>query len=324
MLVQAGTLPKTSSGKLQRAKCREQYLDRGARGSGWVAVKVVYTDAHLLHDPHAEIEASTHHAAVRAHRPGAGDPRRARPPIRRSRSWRRRRGAPRRSRPCTIPTWCASCRPPGPSTRPRCRARREVFAEVFYRPGIRRAMTRRAVPESIVGRLGWYCFETTTPLTETHLRGVARRGRHRADARRSWCSTASRSAYGLCRPPGPPRQHVELRRLLLLQQRGDRRPPRRRRPPARRSPCSTSTTTTATARRRSSTTATTCSTCRCTATRSGPTRSPSASPTRPAPGGGAVATCNIPLAGKHRRRRVRRAAGATGSRRDRSRSARRC
>ena len=27
MLVQPGTLPKTSRGKLQRAKCREQYLD---------------------------------------------------------------------------------------------------------------------------------------------------------------------------------------------------------------------------------------------------------------------------------------------------------
>jgi len=27
MLVQPGSLPKTSSGKLQRAKCREQYLE---------------------------------------------------------------------------------------------------------------------------------------------------------------------------------------------------------------------------------------------------------------------------------------------------------
>jgi fatty-acyl-CoA synthase len=27
MLVQPGTLPKTSSGKLQRAKCREHYLE---------------------------------------------------------------------------------------------------------------------------------------------------------------------------------------------------------------------------------------------------------------------------------------------------------
>ena len=27
MLVESGTLPKTSSGKLQRAKCRQQYLD---------------------------------------------------------------------------------------------------------------------------------------------------------------------------------------------------------------------------------------------------------------------------------------------------------
>ena len=35
MLVQPGTLPKTSRGKLQRAKCREQYLDGGARaGAG--------------------------------------------------------------------------------------------------------------------------------------------------------------------------------------------------------------------------------------------------------------------------------------------------
>ena len=58
MLVQAGTLPKTSSGKLQRAKCREQYLDEELA----LAVKVVYTDAHLLHDPHAEIEASSIHA----------------------------------------------------------------------------------------------------------------------------------------------------------------------------------------------------------------------------------------------------------------------
>ena len=30
------------------------------------------------------------------------------------------------------------------------------------------------------------------------------------------------AAYGLCRPPGPPRRPVDVRRLLLLQQRGDR------------------------------------------------------------------------------------------------------
>ena len=60
MLVQPGTLPKTSSGKLQRAKCREQYLERGARARVIEprCVKVFASARHRLHHPEHELEAS--------------------------------------------------------------------------------------------------------------------------------------------------------------------------------------------------------------------------------------------------------------------------
>src|SRR5262249_16239811 len=71
----------------------------------------------------------------------------------------------------------------------------------FYRPALRKGMPERAEPESILARFGWWCFETTTPLT---------RGTY--DAARAAVDTAltaahvvlagETSAYGLCRPPG--------------------------------------------------------------------------------------------------------------------------
>lgn len=77
----------------------------------------------------------------------------------------------------------------------------DVVPDVFYRPALRQGMSERGEPASINGRLGWYCFETTTPLTE-----------HTYDAARSAVDTAltaaelvlggERRAYGLCRPPG--------------------------------------------------------------------------------------------------------------------------
>ncbi|MEO6122798.1 MAG: histone deacetylase family protein [Ilumatobacteraceae bacterium] len=77
----------------------------------------------------------------------------------------------------------------------------DVTPDVFYRPALRAGMSERGAPASINGRLGWYCFETTTPLTE-----------HTYDAARSAVDTAltttdlvlggQQSAYGLCRPPG--------------------------------------------------------------------------------------------------------------------------
>jgi acetoin utilization deacetylase AcuC-like enzyme len=163
-------------------------------------VQVVYTDAHLLHDPHAEMEASSVHApyehvgrALAIRDALAADP----------------------TFDVVAPTawgtapieavhdvelvhflsgaWAEyQAEVPGS---------REVFAEVFYRPGIRRAMTPARVPRSIVGRLGWYCFETTTPLTETTYEAAL----GAVDTALTATSTVlggARSAYGLCRPPG--------------------------------------------------------------------------------------------------------------------------
>jgi len=43
--------------------------------------------------------------------------------------------------------------------------RREVVPDFFYRNSMRDGMREGIEPESINGKLGWWCFETTTPLT---------------------------------------------------------------------------------------------------------------------------------------------------------------
>ncbi|MCU1397659.1 MAG: hypothetical protein JWN62_768 [Acidimicrobiales bacterium] len=77
----------------------------------------------------------------------------------------------------------------------------DVMPDVFYRSTLRNKMGERGEPESIQARFGYWCFETTTPLT---------RGTY--DAALSAVDTAltatqfvldgDSSAYGLCRPPG--------------------------------------------------------------------------------------------------------------------------
>ena len=42
----------------------------------------------------------------------------------------------------------------------------DVIADVFSCPALRGGMSERREPASVVGRLGWWCFETTTPITE--------------------------------------------------------------------------------------------------------------------------------------------------------------
>jgi len=77
----------------------------------------------------------------------------------------------------------------------------EVVPDVFYRPSLRRAMTPAVEPESVLGRLGWWCFETTTPLT----RGTYDAARGAVDTALTATSLVlggDRHAYGLCRPPG--------------------------------------------------------------------------------------------------------------------------
>ena len=79
------------------------------------------------------------------------------------------------------------------------------------------------IPETIEGRLGYYCFDMGTPILETTF-----------EAARGSVDIALTGARELLHgepkglravsPPGPPRGHVRVRRLLLLQQLGDRGP----------------------------------------------------------------------------------------------------
>ena len=77
----------------------------------------------------------------------------------------------------------------------------DVVPDVFALPGLRDGMAPATEPARVGARLGWWCFETTTPLTA----GTYEAARSAVD-----CALAAtdavlggeRLAYGLCRPPG--------------------------------------------------------------------------------------------------------------------------
>lgn len=78
---------------------------------------------------------------------------------------------------------------------------REVVPDAFYRPALRNKMSDGREPTNVQGQLGWWCFETTTPLTE----GTYEAARSAVDTALTATSIVlggERSAYGLCRPPG--------------------------------------------------------------------------------------------------------------------------
>ena len=78
----------------------------------------------------------------------------------------------------------------------------DVVPDVFALSGLRAGMgVGRGEPATVGARLGWWCFETTTPLTA----GTYAAARSAVDcalsASRAVLDGAS-VAYGLCRPPG--------------------------------------------------------------------------------------------------------------------------
>jgi acetoin utilization deacetylase AcuC-like enzyme len=163
-------------------------------------MKVVYTPAHLRHDPQTEIEQSGMHSpwehigraeAIREvlqadpgftfESPSAFGV----API---------HAVHQRGLETFIASAWAEYQVVNPGTR-------DVVPDVFYRPSIRRGMTPAVVPKSINGRLGWFCFETTTPLTEGTY--VAARGAvDTALSATQLVLGGDRAAYALCRPPG--------------------------------------------------------------------------------------------------------------------------
>jgi len=163
-------------------------------------MKVVYTPAHLLHDPHTEIEKGTVHSPFEH--------------IGRGEIIREVLSADSRF-DLLLPTeWgidpINALHDPGlhrflttawQEYQDAIAPCREVTPEVFYSQALRNKMSLGTEPASISGRLGWWCFETTTPLTV----GTYEAARGAVDVAMSATKIVldgAKNSYGLCRPPG--------------------------------------------------------------------------------------------------------------------------
>ena len=77
----------------------------------------------------------------------------------------------------------------------------DVVPDVFAMPAIREGMGPAKEPAAIGMRLGWWCYEITTPLTQ----GTYEAARSAVDVALTAADhvlAGERVAYGLCRPPG--------------------------------------------------------------------------------------------------------------------------
>jgi acetoin utilization deacetylase AcuC-like enzyme len=163
-------------------------------------MKVVYTPAHLLHDPHVEFETSQAHSPFEH--------------IGRAEAIRETLAADARFEFLLPTEWgtapIEAVHNPGLVTflsegwalyaadHPDVR---EVVPDVFYRPALRDKMSPGREPTAINGRVGYWCFETTTPLTETTYQ-AALGAVDTALTTTQLVLAGEGSAYGLCRPPG--------------------------------------------------------------------------------------------------------------------------
>lgn len=77
----------------------------------------------------------------------------------------------------------------------------DVVPDVFAMPAVRAGMEPASEPSDINMRLGWWCFETTTPLTHGTY-AAARSSVDVALTAADLVVAGDRTAYGLCRPPG--------------------------------------------------------------------------------------------------------------------------
>ncbi|HEY5663923.1 MAG TPA: histone deacetylase family protein [Ilumatobacter sp.] len=77
----------------------------------------------------------------------------------------------------------------------------DVVPDLFPLAALRDGMEPATEPQAIDARLGWWCFETTTPLTH----GTYAAARSSVDVALTAADLVlggERAAYGLCRPPG--------------------------------------------------------------------------------------------------------------------------
>jgi acetoin utilization deacetylase AcuC-like enzyme len=163
-------------------------------------VNVVYTSAHLLHDPHVEFETSSAHSPFEH----VGRAEAIRETLEADGSFTFRAPDEWGTAPIEavhdaglvrfLESAWADYQEAHPGTR-------DVVPDVFFRGPLRNKMTEGREPQCIEGRLGWWCFETTTPLTEgTHE--AARGAVDTALTTAQMVLDGDSWAYGLCRPPG--------------------------------------------------------------------------------------------------------------------------
>ena len=163
-------------------------------------MNVVYTPAHLLHDPHLEFETSRLHSPFEH----IGRAEAIRETLQGDASFTFVSPTEWGTDPITavhdpglvrfMSTAWAEYQQHNPATR-------EVMPDMFFRYGLRNKMTEAREPQSINGRLGWWCFETTSPLTEGTYE-AARGAVDTALTAAQMVLDGAPWAYGLCRPPG--------------------------------------------------------------------------------------------------------------------------
>ena len=77
----------------------------------------------------------------------------------------------------------------------------DVVPDMFTMPALRAGMEPPVEPAAIGARLGWWCFETTTPITQGTY-DAARSSVDVALTAADQVLNGESVAYGLCRPPG--------------------------------------------------------------------------------------------------------------------------
>ena len=240
MLVQPGTLPKTSSGKLQRAKCRELYLEEHARAGD---VMRVFASTAIACTTRARDRVVRRAAAVRAPRSGPRRSARRWPPTSAFDDRRAAASGTARSRPSTIPGSSGSSSRRGRSTSAtwagaRRRTRRVRHAGAAGRDGrLGRAVAGRRPPRLVVLR-------DDDAADRRHLR-AARSAVDCALATADAVLGGEPSPTGCAGRPGTRDRRCTAATASSTTRRSP--PPTCRGDRRARSPCSTSTTTTATA-----------------------------------------------------------------------------
>ena len=163
-------------------------------------MKVVYSPAHLLHNPEVEIERSSAHSPFEH----TGRAEKIRETLAADKAFDFVSPTEWGTEPITKihnPGLLKFLSTAWADYQRDVKESREVVPDMFFKSNLRQNMGDRVEPESVNGKLGWWCFETTTPLTM----GTYEAARGAVDVAMSATKIVldgAKNSYGLCRPPG--------------------------------------------------------------------------------------------------------------------------